>query len=137
MADNVYKIEIKANVEEALNATKELQGVFNGFYMELGAMGARLATELPNVLTSAIKAFGEQEMAIQKLSSAIRSNGGNVSDVLPIYQSFASEIQRITTYGDEQVLAMQAMASAMGVSNEQMNACIQGKPIPKNTKATK
>ena len=36
-----------------------------------------------------------------------------------------------------QLHAMQAMASAMGVSNEQMNACIQGKPIPKNTKATK
>ena len=50
---------------------------------------------------------------MQKLAAAIRSQGGNVSEVLPIMSSFASEMQRITTYGDEQVLAMQSMATEM------------------------
>lgn len=49
-----------------------------------------------------------------------------MSEVLPIMSPIASEMQRITTYGDEQVLAMQSMATAMGVSADQMNLCIQG-----------
>lgn len=99
--------------------------VLQGFFMELGAIGARFATQLPSAITKSIQAFGQQEMAVQKLTAAIRSNGGNVSEVLPIMQNFASEIQRITMYGDEQVLAMQAMASSMGVSAEQMQGVIR------------
>ena len=145
MSEELYRIRVA--VESQLESTQKvvdaldvinkkaealtIQGsntnrIWSGALYEIGAKLSNLALKIPNLATSAIKAFGEQEMAIQKLSSAIRSNGGNVSEVLPIYQSFASEIQRITTYGDEQVLAMQAMASAMGVNNEQMNACIQG-----------
>ena len=99
--------------------------IFEGFFLELGAMGARFATQLPAALFKSIEAFGRQEMAVQKLSAAVRSNGGNVSEVLPIMRQFASEIQRITTYGDEQVLAMQAMASSMGVSSDQMQGVIR------------
>ena len=39
--------------------------------------------------------------------------------------AFASEMQRITTYGDEQVLAMQAMATSMGVNSDQMQGVIK------------
>lgn len=114
------------------NSTKELENQINitkrtaeGFYFELGAMTTHLATKLPSAFTASIKAFGKQETAIQKLSAAIRSNGGNVSEFLPIMQRLASEIQSITTYGDEQVLAMQAMASSMGVNSSQMEGVIK------------
>ena len=143
MANDKYNIEIelKAQLDEATKAIETLKQIekasgdlsksisstatiVNGFYMELGAMGARFATQLPAALFKSIEAFGRQEMAVQKLSAAVRSNGGNVSEVLPIMRQFASEIQRITTYGDEQVLAMQAMASSMGVSSDQMQGVI-------------
>ena len=94
--------------------------------MNIGAKMSDLALKFPSFATAAIQAFGQQEAAVQKLAAAIRSQGGNVSEVLPIMSSFASEMQRITTYGDEQVLAMQSMATAMGVSADQMNLCIQG-----------
>ena len=96
-----------------------------GAYMEVGAMGTRLATQLPAAIKTTIQAFGRQEMAVQKVASAIRSQGGSVSEVLPIMQSLASEIQRITTYGDEQVLEMQSLAAAMGVASDQMAETIQ------------
>ena len=122
-----------AGLAKAKDKAKELKDevdgaatTIEGFYLELGAMAARMATHLPSAVTTAIQAFGQQEAAVQKLAAAIRSQGGNVSEVLPIMSSFASEMQRITTYGDEQVLAMQAMATAMGVSADQMNLCIQG-----------
>lgn len=110
------------NIGEKINRKKQ---IFEGFFLELGAMGARLATQLPAALLGSIEAFGKQEMAVQKLTAAIRANGGNVSEVVPIMREFASEIQRITTYGDEQVLAMQAMASSMGVSSDQMQGVIR------------
>ena len=96
-----------------------------GAYMEVGAMGTRLATQLPAAIKTTIQAFGRQEMAVQKVASAIRSQGGVVSEVLPIMQSLASEIQSITTYGDEQVLEMQSLAAAMGVASDQMAETIQ------------
>ena len=118
-------VSAKENVKNLKEETSRSEQVFTGFHMELGAIGARFATQLPAALFKSIEAFGRQEMAVQKLSAAVRSNGGNVSEVLPIMRQFASEIQRITTYGDEQVLAMQAMASSMGVSSDQMQSVIR------------
>ena len=95
--------------------------------MNIGAKMSDLALKFPSFATAAIQAFGQQEAAVQKLAAAIRSQrGGNVSEVLPIMSSIASEMQRITIYGDEQVLSMQSMATAMGVSADQKNLCIQG-----------
>lgn len=117
-----------SGLENAKEKTKkfkdEVDGTKNsitGFYMELGAMAARMVTHLPSAVTTTIQAFGQQEMVLQKLSAAVRTNGGNVSEVLPIMQQFASDIQAITTYGDEQVHSMMAMATSMGVNAGQMD----------------
>lgn len=144
MASEKYNIEIelKTKLDEAtktIDALKQIEEatgdlsksvsstatVLNGFLMELGAMGTRLATQLPAAIKTTIQAFGRQEMAVQKVASAIRSQGGVVSEVLPIMQSLASEIQRITTYGDEQVLEMQSLAAAMGITSSQMSEVVQ------------
>lgn len=117
-----------SGLENAKEKTKkfkdEVDGTKNsitGFYMELGAMAARMVTHLPSAVTATIQALGQQEMVLQKLSAAVRTNGGNVSEVLPIMQQFASDIQAITTYGDEQVHSMMAMATSMGVNSGQMD----------------
>lgn len=89
------------NFEDKVNGTKDS---VTGFYMELGATAARMATRLPSAITATIQAFGQQEAALQKLSAAVRANGGRVSEVLPIMRQFASDIQSIMTCGDGQVL---------------------------------
>lgn len=145
MADEKFNIEVAVNAQlESLNKIQDALGelnqklnglserasdvnkVWSGAMYNIGAKMSDLALKFPSFATAAIQAFGQQEAAVQKLAAAIRSQGGNVSEVLPIMSSFASEMQRITTYGDEQVLAMQSMATAMGVSADQMNLCIQG-----------
>ncbi len=145
MADEKFNIEVAVNAQlESLNKIQNAIGdlnqklnglserasdvnkVWSGAMYNIGAKMSDLALKFPSFATAAIQAFGQQEAAVQKLAAAIRSQGGNVSEVLPIMSSFASEMQRITTYGDEQVLAMQSMATAMGVSADQMNLCIQG-----------
>ena len=144
MADDKFNIEVEIKAQlESLNkitdalgeinkgisvvsgSTSKLNNVCTGAMMNIGAKMSDLAMRMPSFATSAIQAFGRQEAAVQKLASAIRSQGGSVSEVLPIMQNFASEMQRITTYGDEQVLAMQAMATSMGVSEAQMQSVIR------------
>lgn len=48
--------------------------------MELGAKITDLSLKVPTIITASIKAFGEEELAVQKLSAAIRHNGGMVSE---------------------------------------------------------
>lgn len=130
MANDKYSIEIelKSKLEEASraieqinelkNAANELsknisstKTIVNGALYEFGAKLSDLALKIPSVATQAIKAFGEEELAVQKLSAAIRHNGGMVSEVLPIMQELASRMQRITGYADDQIYAMQGVAS--------------------------
>lgn len=118
--------EINKKVGVVSDSTSNLSNVWTGAMMNIGAQISDLAMKLPNLATATIEAFGKQEMAVLKLSSAIRSQGGNVSEILPIYESLAGEMQRLTTYGDEEVLALQSTATAMGVTSEQMDLCIKG-----------
>ena len=121
-----------AGLAKAKDKAKELKDevdgaatTIEGFYLELGAMASRLAVHLPSAITATIQAFGQQEAALQKLSAAVRANGGRVSEVLPIMRQFASDIQAITTYGDEQVHSMMAMATSMGVTAGQMDGVMR------------
>ena len=118
--------EINKKVGIVSDSTSNLGNVWTGAMMNIGAQISDLAMKLPKLATATIEAFGKQEMAVLKLSSAIRSQGGNVSEILPIYESLAGEMQRLTTYGDEEVLALQSTATAMGVTSEQMDLCIKG-----------
>ena len=136
------EIELQAKLDEAKRVVDELNNIGNqaetlskrlsatdavieGAFYHIGAKITDMATQLPSAIKTTIQAFGRQEMAVQKVASAIRSQGGSVSEVLPIMQSLASEIQSITTYGDEQVLEMQSLAAAMGVASDQMAETIQ------------
>ena len=144
MADGKYNIEIavtaqleavnevkeavkgiRGDVEKLSNSTSNLEKISTGAMLNIGERITNLAAKAPGFFISTIKAFGEQELATQKLASALRAQGASVSEVLPIMQQFATQMQSITTYGDEQVLAMQAMASSMGVSGEQMDSVVK------------
>lgn len=96
--------EINKNVGVLSGSTSNLSNVWTGAMMNIGARISDLAMKLPNFATATIEAFGQQEAALQKLSAAVRANGGRVSEVLPIMRQFASDIQSIMTCGDGQVL---------------------------------
>ena len=91
------EIELKAKLQEAYKTIEtlneiakgadvltervsETNTVLSGAYMELGAKITDLSLKVPTIITASIKAFGEEELAVQKLSAAIRHNGGMVSE---------------------------------------------------------
>lgn len=83
--------------------------------MLLGAVTAaiigfqKLAAAAMNLYNS----FGEQERATSSLAQAIRNNGKNVEELLPRYNAFASEMQRLTNTGDELALELIRVAETM------------------------
>lgn len=117
--------EINGRTQEFARQGTSCGKIWTGALMGIGAELSNLAMRMPSFAAATIQAFGRQEMAVQKVASAIRSQGGVVSEVLPIMQSLASEIQSITTYGDEQVLEMQSLAAAMGITSSQMSEVVQ------------
>ena len=144
MTDNKYNIEIelKAKLQEADSLIRKLRDtntslvsikdtafasgrVLDGILYNIGSRISDITLKIPSVATQAIKAFGEEEVAVQKLSAAIRANGGNVAEVVPIFKEFASEMQRATVFADDQILGMQGVATSMGVLPEQMQQVIQ------------
>ena len=54
-------------------------------------------------------AINEQEQAVAQVEAAIRSTGGSAGYIARELQDMASELQKVTIYGDEAILSMQSL----------------------------
>lgn len=136
MADKKYEIELKiaADVAEIKKATDELNAfkdrfdkiknqISQGFALNIGA---GIGNQIKSIVSGALSAYAKQEAAERGLAAALESTGVGVAENLEAFKKLASQIQSITTIGDESVLAMQKMALNMGVSADKMDDCIKG-----------
>jgi hypothetical protein len=105
------KIDVTANDK----ASGKLKGLTKSIISaQLVTQGLQAATrKLMAVGKEAIETFKKQEMAEARLSAAV---GGNIDD----FKAFASELQQITTVGDETTLELLQLANSMGVSQDNM-----------------
>jgi hypothetical protein len=105
------KIDVTANDK----ASGKLKGLTKSIIgAQLVTQGLQAATrKLMAVGKEAIETFKKQEMAEARLSAAV---GGNIDD----FKAFASELQQITTVGDETTLELLQLANSMGVSQDNM-----------------
>jgi len=94
---------------------------FAGYVAAAASIGAVIST-----MKESINLYGEQIQAEQKLAASIRSTGGDVDELLPKYKRIASEIQGITTVGDEATLSLMQQARSLGVTDEQMEEATKG-----------
>uniref|UniRef100_A0A6H1ZD29 Putative tail protein n=1 Tax=viral metagenome TaxID=1070528 RepID=A0A6H1ZD29_9ZZZZ len=67
--------------------------------------------------TKAIELAMEQEKAQIALGAALRANDEYTEDLMHQYTKFASSIQAVTTYGDEQILKLMALQKNLGVTS--------------------
>ena len=90
-------------------------------------IGAQLATaaiiagtkKLIAVGKQAVENFKKQELAEAKLQAAV---GGNIDDL----KKFASEMQNVTTVGDETTLEILQLASSMGTARDSLAEVAEG-----------
>jgi len=67
-----------------------------------------------------INLAGVQELAEINLAAALKAAGKYTDELNIKYQDFASSIQKVTKYGDEQVLTLMALMKNLGVSTDKV-----------------
>lgn len=124
----------KTTGEAARAISKHVEGVSSRISSLGGGLrlfGERAAEAFASMsIGSHLKeAFGEWTVAEDnafRLEAALKANGHEVELLMGQYKEFASEIQRVTTVGDDNVVAMLAMAEAYGLTGDKAKQAVQG-----------
>jgi len=119
-------IEIGARMQDFQTQLARAESRFARFGARLRAAARRTAVAVGSALASgmaiSLRAMMKQEDAEVALAGALRAHGDAVDYLMPRLKALASEIQRQTTYGDEEVLTIMALLRNLGVLPAQMEA---------------
>lgn len=135
--ENTVLLKIGANtdaIKEASSELARLQKAFNsarkqfdvGLSIGLADRALSAISSIPAKLKASLDAYAVQEGAERSLAAAMKATGNYSKENLDSFKNFASELQRITTVGDETVMGMQNLALNMGVNKDQMERCMRG-----------
>jgi hypothetical protein len=103
---------VKSFSDQTRNALQVLAGFFAG--------GAVLSG-----IRSVTTAFMEQERAVNKMSTAMKNQGDFSRAGLKDLEDYASQLQEITTVGDEAALGIMANMKTYGMLNEEVKRAAQ------------
>jgi hypothetical protein len=97
---------------------QSLQKFGKGMMVAGAAMSAAITAPITAMGVVSVKAFSVQEDAEIKLRGALQANERAVNSLFKEYTTFASELQKITTIGDEATIAMLQQAESLGLTGE-------------------
>lgn len=138
MAANEVSVDITVEEKAALKALTRLSQGFDKTEKKatssVGKMDLALATFAGNIVANVagkaisflVSSLGEvvdaaqrQEDAINSLNAALRQSGDFSEAASQDLQDYASQLQKITTFGDEAIIEQLAFAKSMGATTEQ------------------
>lgn len=109
--------DIKAfqtNMKIASNQMRKIGG-------EMKKIGSQMSMYVTGPIAAmgatSLAAFDKQMQAEQKLSAQLRKNGKDVDATMNLYKTYASNLQKITTVGDETSLGLMQLAESMKSPN--------------------
>lgn len=114
----------KRNVDVIIRARDQASAKFKGIGVAAVGMGSMIrraaglavayfgGRAMIRGIQSSLEAWGKQELSLRKVHAALQLIGQG--DQVREMAEFASQIQKTTTYGDELVLEIMALGSAMG-----------------------
>ena len=76
-------------------------------------------------LQESVAAASEAEAAQKRLATAMSTNGVATEGNRQAFADLAAEMQRTTVYEDDQIVALEAMATQLGVLPEQMDGAVK------------
>jgi hypothetical protein len=118
--------ELKKLAQQMADAQRGARG-FGGQMKDAGLaiFGAKQALDLLNAtLGQSVRLFQVQEQAEAALAQAMRSSGQYTEESFQAMKAYASELQRVTTFGDEATLGVMAQMTAMGLSTAQTREAV-------------
>jgi len=154
----IVKCEVKDAIKNLKSYHKSSQDILKSMQrFAVQAIGVKLSINtIKNAIGGSVQAFLQQQLASEKLSSAIRATGKESQISASQLEALASKLQAVTVFGDETTIAamsllqglanldqrglekvtpaMQDFASAMGVDLE-MAASLIGKTLSSTTNA--
>lgn len=107
-------------LKDSRSFTQKLTGSMTKMVVGIGAAIAAFKG-LTNAITATITAYGEQAEAETRLLTATQ---GNVEMQQSLIET-AQELQQISTFGDEEIIAQQAYLASLGMTEEQINEVIK------------
>ena len=111
--ENAGKKFEKGFEKKTLNLGNVLRKSFSGLAGIVAGIG------LARTLTEGIRLAGIQEDAVNRLNTALKVSGDFTKQQSLELQVFASELQKVTRFGDEVILNQLALAKSFGATNEQ------------------
>jgi len=127
-------INIDGKADKAINATKKTGdavsrlgntlknlaiagGVLFAAKKGFELLGASVRN-LTGFIKESIDLAGVQEKAVKKLDTAIKTAGIHTEGASERLQEYASSLQKVTTYGDETIIEVEAMLATFGASED-------------------
>jgi len=98
---------VKANATAMERAMAKVGRSFTGVTGSLKTLVSALA--IGAAFRAVINATKEEEQAIAQLEQTLKSTGRYTPELASQMKNYAAELQKVTTYGDETVIAMQAL----------------------------
>jgi hypothetical protein len=114
-----FGVDLKNFRSGMQKATRTMKNFGNQLKTAGRQMSTYLTAPLAGLAAVSLKAFDTQAKAENQLAAAISAAGRDVRRELPAFKQFASEIQSITTIGDESTLTLLSIASQMGLTADQ------------------
>ncbi|KKM00077.1 hypothetical protein LCGC14_1808070, partial [marine sediment metagenome] len=118
-------VRIRARNEQLISglkgANKAIAGFGSKFKADFGALALASAAAGAAVAAAAfktIKAFGIQEQAIESLNQALKNQGAFTEEATQDLQDHAAALQKVTTFGDETIISLQAQLVSFGLTGE-------------------
>jgi len=115
--------DFNRKTQQVESRTKKLQNALMKFG---GAIAAAFSVQkILQFASTSLKAFDAQIQAEKRLETAVRANGEAVEGTMIEYKRWASQLQQISTVGDETTLDMLAVAQSMGITGESAKTAVK------------
>jgi len=116
------KAAVTRTVTVMKDSFKKMATAFKASFDKMVTYAKWGSLAIAGAMALATRAAMKQEDAVFLLGAALRATGEYSQKLMEQFQSFASAIQQVTTYGDEEVLMLMQLLKTLGVSTSRLKA---------------
>ena len=113
------RLESKKTTKEMSSGFKKAGEFVKKFRLKILAVVAALFV-MVKVIKATITAFKAQEQAVARLSAALENQGFFTEENVKSLTDQAAALQKVTQFGDEQIISGQAMLASFALNTEQI-----------------
>lgn len=119
--------DVKKGIEKTKSSIGDLRSGINEFVKDFATKFAAVGGVVAAFAAKSVQAYGEQESAVAALNQALANQGRFTQEVSDDLVDYATQLQAVTTFADENIIAAQAQLAAFG---------LEGQALKDTTKAT-